>query len=154
GSASCSPQSSGSGRATLAICGWSFAGRLRWCPCLRTSFASRSSAAGVTKASRLPRRVAHRVVVFGKWSRAMLQLSDQALAHLCIAATAIPAKKRDKFLRKIARTVDPPRHVRHYRAKRDGLVTISPRCDPTSMAEFLHECGVRVLYQDRATLSL
>jgi hypothetical protein len=83
----------------------------------------------------------------------MLALSDEALAHLCIAATAVDPKKRDKWLRKIARQIDPPRQVRYYRAKREGLVVISPRCDPTSMAEFLHDCGVRVLYQDRDTLA-
>jgi len=45
------------------------------------------------------------------------------------------------------------RQGRYYRAKRDGLVTIRARVDPTSTAEFLHDCGVRVLYQDRETLA-
>lgn len=84
----------------------------------------------------------------------MLALTDQSLARLCIAATAVDPKRRDKWLRKIARQIDPPRQVRYYRAKREGLVTISPRCDPTSMAEFLHDCGVFVLASDRQTLAM
>lgn len=84
----------------------------------------------------------------------MLALTDVGLAYLLIAATAMPPKKQSRWLRKIARRYDPDRQVRYYRARREGLVTIRPSVDPPTMAEFLHHCGVRVLYQDRETLAV
>jgi hypothetical protein len=38
----------------------------------------------------------------------MLALDDGALARLAIAATAVPADKRDAWLQDLARTLDPP----------------------------------------------
>jgi len=54
----------------------------------------------------------------------MLALSDQGLAHLFIAATAIPPDERRKWLRKLARQVDPkhPRQKRYYNRRRNGTV--------------------------------
>jgi hypothetical protein len=84
----------------------------------------------------------------------MLALTDQGLAHLCIAATAVAPRARAKWLRKLARKVDPSRQARYYDRHRNGVVVISARCDPTSLAELLHDAGIRVLFQDKATLSL
>jgi DNA-binding transcriptional regulator PaaX len=36
----------------------------------------------------------------------MLALTDQGLAHLCIAATAIPRRARREWLRKLVRTIE------------------------------------------------
>jgi hypothetical protein len=38
----------------------------------------------------------------------MLALTDEGLARLAIAATAVPADKRDAWLQDLARTLDPP----------------------------------------------
>jgi|SRR6516165_3980460 hypothetical protein len=85
----------------------------------------------------------------------MLALTDEALARFVRAARQIPHAKRGKWLERIARQVDPPypRQKRYYDRRRDGMVCINLQVDPTWMAEFLHACGVRVLYQDRATLA-
>jgi hypothetical protein len=39
----------------------------------------------------------------------MLALTDAALAHLCVAATAIHPRARSSWLREIAAKLDPPR---------------------------------------------
>ena len=39
----------------------------------------------------------------------MLAFDDQALAHLLIAATAVPVRKRGRWLRQFAAQLDPPR---------------------------------------------
>jgi hypothetical protein len=47
----------------------------------------------------------------------MLALTDAALAHLCIAATAVPPHKRGQWLARLAATVDPPRKLANQRAR-------------------------------------
>jgi hypothetical protein len=49
--------------------------------------------------------------------------------------------------------VTHPRQKRYYNRKRNGMVCVTCQVDPTTMAEFLHACGVGVLYQDRDTLA-
>jgi hypothetical protein len=84
----------------------------------------------------------------------MLALTDEALARFIRGARQIPHAERAKWLRRVACQLDPSRQTRYYRRKRDGLTTISVRADPTSLAEFLHDAGVRVLAQDRETLAM
>jgi len=47
----------------------------------------------------------------------MLALTDAALAHLCIAASAVPPHKRARWLARLAATVDPPRKLVNQRAR-------------------------------------
>jgi hypothetical protein len=85
----------------------------------------------------------------------VLALTDQALAHLCIAASAIPPRRRDKWLRKIARQVDPPRQTRYYRRRHHmGMVCVRPEVDPDALAALLCAAGIFVLARDRETLKL
>jgi hypothetical protein len=82
----------------------------------------------------------------------MLALTDEALAHLCIAATAIAPQKRAKWLRKLARQVDPDRQIRYYRRRRAGFSVIKLCADPTSLAELLASAGIFVPYSDPASV--
>ena len=65
----------------------------------------------------------------------MLALTDQGLAHLCIAASAVPTEERRKWLRRMARQLDPSNQNRYYRRHRAGRV--KAHAPPTSAA--LHD---------------
>jgi hypothetical protein len=78
----------------------------------------------------------------------MIGLSDQGLALLCIAASAIPRSRRGYWLRGIAKELEgnPPsnsaRRLRQYRARqRGGLRHYHVVCDEVDLEELLISAG-------------
>jgi hypothetical protein len=47
----------------------------------------------------------------------MLALTDAALAHLCIAASRVPQRRRRRWLLEISRRLDPPRAIINRRER-------------------------------------
>ena len=65
----------------------------------------------------------------------MLAFTDVGLAYLLIAATPCRPRSRVDGCERWRGATIPTGRTRYYRAKREELVTIRPRVDPTSMAE-------------------
>jgi hypothetical protein len=84
----------------------------------------------------------------------MLALTDEALARFIRGAKGVPRDKRDKWLRAIARKVDPSPQLAYHHRVRNGRVKVSFECDPVDAAEFLYAAQVRVLDSSRETLAL
>lgn len=82
----------------------------------------------------------------------MLALDDAAFARLCIAATAVPPKRRRSWLKRLARHVDGSRQARYRQRRDEGVITVPVRLDPQDGEMFLRSIGVYVRNTDRATL--
>jgi hypothetical protein len=71
----------------------------------------------------------------------MLALSDEALARLAICATAVPAEKRARLLKRVAVVADPSpqqRHARRVRAIKVGAsIEVDAPLELLGFREFL-----------------
>jgi hypothetical protein len=76
----------------------------------------------------------------------MLALTDQALARLCVAATAVPQKKRAQWLRRVARKLEPlprARHTAAWRAReKAGRILLKLEVDEAELVVGLIDAGL------------
>src|SRR2546430_1513185 len=79
----------------------------------------------------------------------MLALSDEGLARLCIAASAIPRNRRRQWLRELANRIEPPpsspgaRYTAAWRRRgRTGRIQLKLEVDETQTVVGLIDCNL------------
>jgi hypothetical protein len=79
----------------------------------------------------------------------MIALSDEGLAHLCIAASAIPRHRRRQWLRELANKIEPPpsspgaRYTAAWRRReRTGRIQLKLEVDEAATVVGLIDCNL------------